>query len=492
MKSSTIVTAVVLVIGLGCLHWARGGEERALAERPNIVFLFADDLGYGDLACYNRQSKIPTQHVDALARSGMRFTDAYAGAAVCVPSRYALLTGRYAFRGAPLRWGSQPTIEEGRTTLASLLQDHGYETACIGKWHCGFEGGVTRQDEPLVGGPLDRGFDRFFGQHGSLDQPPYFYIHGRAAVQPATLPIAESHDNSHSVIYQGRFWRAGKIAPNFRHEEVLDRYADQAIDYLQDHHRRAPEQPFFLYFALTAPHGPWLPESQFVGKSQAGPLGDFVVHVDDVIGRVLQTLQRLDVDKNTLVVFSSDNGPLWFDADVKRYGHDSSGGLRGRKGDIWEGGIRVPLIARWPGRVPAGRTSDEVVSLIDTLATFAAIVGQELPKDAGADGVNLLPVLLGQQGREPVRQSLILQSGGAGDLAIRQGDWKYIPWLGSGGFLTQPSRVPATPGQASVQLYNLRHDLGEQNNLAQEHPEVVARLSSLLEQQRQSPATGQP
>lgn len=465
------------------------GEKPATAARPNILLLFADDLGYGDVACYNRKSKIPTPSIDALAKAGMRFTSAYSGAAVCVPSRYALLTGRYAFRGAPLRWGSQPTIQKGRTTLASLLKSKGYETACVGKWHCGFEKGVKRQDRALVGGPLDRGFDRFFGQHGSLDQPPYFYIRDRRAVDPATEPIAQSHDNSHSVIYQGKFWRSGKVAPNFKHEEVLDRYAAEAVKFLQDHHHRASKQPFFLYFALTAPHGPWLPAEQFIGKSEAGPLGDFVVHVDHVVGRVLTTLEELGMQENTLVLFTSDNGPLWFDGDVKRYGHDSSGGLRGRKGDIWEGGIRMPLIARWPGKIPGGSTSEQIVSQIDLLATFAAIVGRELPADAGADSFNMLPVLLGTQGEKPVRDSLILQSTGANNLAIRHGDWKYIPWLGSGGFLTKPSRVQPASGEAPGQLYNLRVDPGEQQNRYREHPEVVERLSKLLEQQRQLLAT---
>jgi arylsulfatase A-like enzyme len=279
------------------------------------------------------------------------------------------------------------------------------------------------------------------------------------------------------------------VAPNFKHEEVLDRYAAEAARFLKDHHRRAPEEPFFLYFALTAPHGPWLPAEQFVGKSEAGPLGDFVVQVDDVVGRVLKTLAELGIEDNTLVLFSSDIGPLWFDDDVKRYGPDSSGGLRGRKGDLWEGGIRMPLIARWPGNVPPGSTSDQVVSQIDLLATFAAIVGQKLPDDAGGDSYNMLPVLLGKQGEKPIRDSLLLQSTGGNNLAIRQGDWKYIPWLGSGGFLTKPNRVQPASGEAPGQLYNLSDDPGEQNNRYQEHPDIVERLTKLLAQQRELSVT---
>lgn len=468
------VVAPLCLVGLAATVSA--AEERP----PNIVLLFADDLGYGDVACFNPQSKIPTPRIDALAREGMRLTHAYAGGAVCVPSRYALMTGRYAFRGAPLAWSRQPTIAAARATTASVLRDAGYATACVGKWHCGFRGGVQYQDEPLVGGPLDRGFGRFFGQHGSLDQPPYFYIRDRWAVEPATVPIAGTEDNTHSVVYQGRFWREGKVAPNFRHEEVLDRYTAEAERFLIEQHSAAPEQPFFLYFALTAPHGPWLPAQEFLGASEAGPLGDFVVNVDHVIGRILDKLEELGVDDDTIVLFSSDNGPLWFEGDVARYGHDSSGGLRGRKGDIWEGGVRVPLIARWPGVVPAGSTSEQVVSLIDLVATFADVAGEALPPDAGADSHSLLPALLGDEHAAPVRQSLVIYGDGPNDLAIRQGNWKYIPWLGSGGFLNPPARIEPAEGEPIGQLYNLRDDPGETRNVYAEHPEVVARLSAIL------------
>jgi arylsulfatase A-like enzyme len=348
---------------------------------------------------------------------------------------------------------------------------------------------VKDQTGDLTGGPLDRGFDRFFGQHGSLDQPPYFYIRDRRAVQPATETIAESHEQGLSIVYQGRFWRAGKIAPNFKHEEALERYAHEAMAFLKQQGQGDKAKPFFLYFAMTAPHGPWLPDKRFAGKSKAGTLGDFVVHVDDVVGRVLATLKELELDDNTLVVFSSDNGPLWFDPDVKRYGHDSSGGLRGRKGDIWEGGIRMPLIARWPGKVPHGSTSDEVAGLVDLLATFAAVVGTKLPEDAGVDSVNLLPVMLGTPRDHPVRESIVLQSLGPNDLAIRQGDWKFIPWIGSGGFLTKPRRVKPAAGEPVAQLYNLKTDPGEQHNLYLKHPDVANRLSKILEERRRSTMT---
>lgn len=476
------------------VHIPHPGVIFAEVERqpPNIVLILADDLGYGDVGCYNPRSKIPTPHLDRLAAQGIRFTDAYAAAAVCVPSRYSLLTGRYPFRGAPLRWTTHPTIDERTPTIASLLQEAGYSTACVGKWHCGFEGGVERQDRPLSGGPLDRGFDFFFGQHGSLDQPPYFYIRNRSAVQPATHEIAESQEEGLSSVYQGHFWRAGKIAPNFRHEEVLERYTDEAIEFLKRHQQTAPRKPFFLYFALTAPHGPWLPGPDFRGRTEAGPLGDFVLQVDSVVGRVLAVLDQQGAHNNTLVVFSSDNGPLWFPPDVERYRHDSSGGLRGRKGDIWEGGIRMPLIARWPGKIRAGSTSHHVAGLVDLPATLASVAQVSLPENAAADSYNLLPAFKAAVGEQPIRPAIVLQSLGPQDLAIRQGPWKLIPWLGSGGFLTQPKRRDPAVGEPAGQLYHLARDPAEQHNVYAEEPEIVAQLSRLLERYRRADNTRKP
>ena len=451
------------------------------------MILFADDLGYGDIGCYNPDSKIPTPHIDGLAADGMRFVNAYSAAAVCVPSRHALMTGRYPFRDSPLRWGTHPTIPAGTTTVAALLRGQGYRTACVGKWHCGFDGGVADQSRDLTGGPVDRGFDSFFGQHGSLDQSPCFYIRDRRAVQPATLPIAESHEEGHSIANQGRVWRAGQIAADFKHEEAMERYTSEAIDVLRS--RKGSNQPLFLYFAMTAPHAPWLPDEKFRGKSRAGTMGDFVVQVDDIVGRVLQTLDDIGHRDDTLVLLSSDNGPLWFDGDVAKWGHDSAGGLRGRKGDIWDGGIRMPLIARWPGRITKGTISQEVVGLVDLLATLAAIAGVKLPDDAIVDSHDFSSVLFGEKRDQPIREAILLESGGASDLAIRMGPWKYIPWLGSGGFLTKPARIDPATGDPPAQLYNLDSDPGEMKNLYAEHPEMAGKLSKLLQGMRASSRT---
>jgi len=463
------------------------------AAPPNIVLILADDFGYGDAGCYNPQAKFKTPHIDSLAKDGMRFTQAYSPAAVCVPSRYGLLTGQHPFRGEPHKWTSAPTIAAGQATIATMLKKAGYATACVGKWHCGFEGGVTNQNQPLRGGPLDRGFDRFYGQHGSLDQPPYFYIRDRRAVMPATGDTPGSQEEGFAIKYQGRFWRKGKIAPNFKHDEVLDRYAAQAELAIRGHHATAaagePAKPFFLYFALTAPHGPWLPGKAFQGKSQAGPLGDFVMHVDDVVGRILKTLDELKYTDNTLVVFSSDNGPLWFEGNVKKWGHRSSGVFRGQKGDIWEGGIRMPLLARLPGSIPAGKVSDQMGGLIDLFATFASVAGQKLEDGHAPDSFTMWPAMTGQESTASSRTTMLVQSLNGRNVGIRKGDWKLIPWLGSGGFLGSPARVKPTPGGPAGQLYNLATDPGEQNNLYSKHPEVVKELTLLLKQQRAAKTT---
>ncbi len=471
MKRSLSLFAVLCVL---CGH-ACSAEKPA---RPNILFILADDLGYGDLGCFNPQSKIPTPNLDRLAAQGLRFTDAHAPGAVCVPSRYGLLTGRYPFRrnGNP---SQGPLIEPGRTTIASLLKEKGYATAMVGKWHLGFDGGIDFDcSRPLRGGPVDHGFDSFFGQHASLDIPPYFYIENDRCVAAPTETVAASSSPDWSPI-QGAFWREGKIGPGYKHEEVLARYTQKAVAFLESHSRKSPGQPFFLYLAFTAPHTPWLPLKPFQGKSQAGMYGDFVMQVDDAVGQVLLALDRSGGSDHTLVFFSSDNGPVWNPADVEKFGHRAAHIYRGMKGDAWEGGHRMPFLARWPGQVKPGSVSGETICFTDMLATFAALVGAGLPDGAGEDSFNFLPALLGQKPGRPIREATILESS-RGVLVLRQGDWKLIPRLGSGGF-SQPAQVKAGAGEPEGQLYNLAADPSEQKNLHLEKPEVVQRLTALLE-----------
>ncbi|RUL89230.1 arylsulfatase [Tautonia sociabilis] len=452
-------------------------------DRPHVLLILLDDLGYGDLGCFNPDARTRTPHIDRLAAEGIRFTDAHAPGSVCVPSRYGLLTGRYPWR-AELSWTERAVIEPGRKTIASILQEAGYATSLVGKWHQGFDGGIDfASDAPLSGGPVDRGFDAFFGMHASLDIPPYFFIRGNRAVAAPSGTIADHVSPEPWTRIQGAFWRGGPISPDFRMAEVLPRFADEAVSELTRRAESAADRPFFLELALTAPHTPWLPSPRFETDGPTGLYGAFVANVDAEVGRVLDALDRLGLRDSTLVVLASDNGPVWYPKDVDRTEHRAAGPFRGMKGDAWEGGHRIPLIVRWPGIAPAGTSCDALCCFTDLMATLAALVRLDLPDDAGEDSVNLLPLWRGEVPERPIRESLVVQSS-SGVLAVRQGDWVLIPSLGSGGF-SDPRRVPPEPGGPTGQLYDLSTDPGQQHNRFLDRPDVVARLSSLLDRLRQ-------
>jgi arylsulfatase A-like enzyme len=468
LVSLHLLLAVILVVGIA---------EAQADQRPHIVIILVDDMGYGDPGCYNPQSNIPTPNIDRLARDGMRFTDAHATGPLCHLSRYGLMTGRYAFRADVAAWRNRPTIDEQQMTVASMLQSQGYRTAMVGKWHLGFH--ENGYDQPLPGGPVDRGFDSFFGMRASTDIPPYFYIRGDQAVAPPTEQIEANRSEGWSPI-QGAFWRAGGIAPGLELKDVLPRFTDEAIKVIESHGPTQADRPLMLYLAYPAPHTPWLPSKEFSGSSGAGMYGEFVVMVDAMIGRVLAALDQAGMSDNALVIFTSDNGPVWYQRDVERFGHDSSGGLRGMKADAWENGHRIPFIVRWPGEVQVNSVSHQTICFTDMLATMAAVVGAELPDSAGPDSFNILPVLRGEQPEEkPVRGPMVIYSGN-GTPTIRSGPWKLIAGLGSGGF-SQPSRVKPEPGGPRGQLYNLDQDLAETTNLYQQQPEIVQRLTAELE-----------
>lgn len=458
------------------------GSGAMAAERPNILVILVDDMGYGDPGCFNSSSKIPTPHINSLARDGMRFTDAHAPGPLCHMSRYGLLTGRYPFRTNVNLWRKQPLIEPGQMTIASLAKSQGYHTAMVGKWHVGFK--EDGYDKPLPGGPVDRGFDSYFGIRASTDIPPYFYIRDNHAVQPPSNQIKANNSEGWSPI-QGAFWRAGGIAPDLTLEDVLPRFTNEAVQVIENHatagrgKKGAADKPLMLYVAYPAPHTPWLPDPKFVGKSGAGMYGDFLMMVDAQIGRVIASLKQAGMDENTLVIFSSDNGPVWYEADVERFGHDSSGGLRGMKADAWEAGHRMPFIARWPERVKPGTTSEQLVCFTDLMATFADVLGVKLPPDAGPDSFSFLPALTHQKASlTPIREQIAMKPGGP-FMTLRSGDWKLITGLGSGGF-SEPKRIKPGPGDPKGQLYNLAEDLGETTNLYSKHPAIVARLTAEL------------
>ena len=454
------------------------GLLQAAQEKPNIVYIMVDDMGYGDPGCYNPKSKIPTPHIDSLANAGMRFTDAHSPGALCHPSRYGLLTGQHPFRTDVTLWRKQPVIREGQMTIASLLQSNGYQTAMVGKWHLGFQ--ENGYDKPLPGGPADRGFDSFFGIRASTDIPPYFYIRDDHAVAPPSASIEANKSAGWSPI-QGAFWRAGGIAPDLKLKDVLPRFTDEAITVIEDHAETKNKKPLMLYLAYPAPHTPWLPSNKFRGSSKAGMYGDFMVMVDAMIGRVLEALDKAGMNDDTLLFFTSDNGPVWYDTDVQRLGHDSVGGLRGMKADAWEGGHRMPFIVRWPGRIQAGSVSGQTICFTDMLATFAAVVDAELPPDAGPDSFDILPVLLGKQPESKAIRGPLVIPARRGMMSIRSGHWKLITGLGSGGF-SKPNYIKPAPDGPKGQLYHLGDDLAETHNLYLEKPNIVKSLQSKLAQ----------
>ena len=477
--------SLVLVVNFLAVACTPQTDTPAAPRLPNILVIMADDMGYGDPGSYNPASKIPTPNLDRVAAEGMRFTDAHAPAAVCTPTRYGLLTGRYAWRSSLKSWVlegyDQLLIDTSRETLASLLGRHGYATGAFGKWHLGLGSEKpTDYSQPLTPVSNALGFDTFFGIPASLDFVPYVFVENESVVEAPTDVIDASAMRRHGG---GGFWRAGPIAPGFRHIDVLPTVADRAVAFVEDRAAASPERPFFLYLPLSAPHTPWMPTAEFEGRSQAGPYGDFTVQVDAVVGRMLDALDLTGQADRTLVIATSDNGAHWLAEDIERYGHRANGPWRGQKADIHEGGHRIPFMARWPGVITSGSTSDETIALTDLMATFADIVGESLRDDAGEDSYSLMPVLRGESLAEPLREATVHHSVD-GIFAIRQGPWKLIEGRGSGGF-TEPVRVETGPGEPRGQLYNLADDPGETRNLFDDQPDIVVRLQALLDGYRE-------
>ena len=478
MKTSNFVAVVVLLLVAASIRAAE-----PVRRSPNIVVILADDLGYGDLTCYNKDAKIPTPNLDRLAARSMRFTDAHTPSAVCSPTRYGLLTGRYCWRTSlkkgVLNGYAPALIEPKRLTVPSLLKQHGYVTAGFGKWHLGL-GDSPKADfsKPLKPGPCSAGFDSFFGIPASLDMPPYVFIDNEGVLEAPTETIADSAMRRKGG---GGFWRGGAIAPHFKHIEVLPTITERAAAFVR---KQTADKPFFLYLALTGPHTPWMPTEEFRGKSKAGYYGDFVAQVDAGAGRILKALDDAKLSDKTLLIFTSDNGAHWLPEDIEKWGHRANDGLRGQKADLWDGGHRVPFLVRWPGHVAPGVTSKELICLTDVLATVAAVVDAKLPADAAEDSYNLLPVLRGDKLDRPIREAVVHHSGD-GTFAIRQGPWKLAMALGSHGF-SAPHDVKPKPGEAKGQLYNLDDDPREQDNLWLKKPEMVARLTALLDKYKRA------
>ncbi|MDG2029754.1 MAG: arylsulfatase [Phycisphaerales bacterium] len=478
----TITPGLLLILLSMVLH---GSVRAALAdEPPNIILILADDLGSGDIGVFNTESRIPTPNLDLLSRQGMRFDDAHSPSAVCTPTRYGLLTGRYAWRSRLKQWvlngNSRLLIDDGRPTLPSVLAESGYATSGVGKWHLGL-GSEQPVDygRPFDSGPLTIGFSQYEGIPASLDMEPYVWIVGDSLEAP---PTSELERSEHRRQGGGGFWRKGRSAPGFDMNDVLPRIGRTACRMVTN--LAGDDHPFLLYIPLTAPHTPWMPDEEHAGRSEAGHYGDFVAMVDTTVGSILDCLERTGVAKDTIVIFTSDNGAHWPTTDVRTYGHAANLDLRGQKADIHEGGHRVPLIVRWPGRIAADSISSETICLTDVFPTLVAAAGAELPDGAAPDGVNLLPVLRATGEPTDHRRGIIHHSGD-GMFAIRSGRWKLVEGLGSGGF-TKPARIEVPDGEVGFQLYDLDADPAESVDLASDLPEEVIRLRSLLEEIRSS------
>ena len=480
--SGLIVYFLLLAI---CTSCSRAEEPAVLEEKlPNIVVILADDMGLGDIGVYSSGSKVPTPHLDSLAASGIRFADAHSPSSVCTPTRYGLLTGRYAWRThmkkGVLKGYSPLLIDTDRSTLPSMLREKGYATAAIGKWHLGLgDSEVTDYSKPLHPGPNAVGFDYFFGIPASLDMPPYTFVEDDrvyTSFDGETIGDSERRRDG-----GGGYWHAGPIARDFSHESVLPEFAQHSAAWIREQAADAGK-PFFLYVPLSAPHTPWMPTPEFIGRSEVGYYGDFVTQVDHTVGHILSALEETGVARNTLVVFATDNGARWSPEEIAKWGYRANLHFRGQKADIHEGGHRVPMIVSWPGRVSSGTESTYLTSLIDLYATIADVVGIEPGPEDGVDSQTILPALLGESDD---RQGSVIHHSSRGMFAIRDGDWKLIEGLGSGGF-TRPVIVEPEEGGPAGQLYNLADDPSEKTNLYQERPDVVERLMRKLDEIRGS------
>lgn len=502
---SILCVAILLCYG-GCWHQA----EKKL---PNILIIYADDMGYGDLACQNSEAKLTTPHLDQLAAEGIRFTDGHSSSGICSPSRFALLTGQYHWRrmhGIVGPFGGS-VFKDGEFTLARMLRAKGYTTACIGKWHLGWDweaikregaellpvpGDSTRKgfgpqdfdwSQAFTGGPVDQGFDYYFGD-GTINFPPYAFIENDRLIKEPTEYLTLGRRSTKEGNWE---FRPGPMVKGWDPYQVLPTLEEKAVAYIQ---RQEAGQPFFLYFALPSPHAPIIPNEEFVGKTQAGGYGDFVYQTDHVAGQVLNALAEKGLAENTLVIFTSDNGPERYAYPrIQNHQHVSMGPLRGLKRDIFEGGHRVPFVMRWPGKIETGRVSNQLIHQVDLVATIAAVVEYPLADTQAVDSYNFLPLLLDNTADNPIREAAIHNTYEDG-FVIRQGDWVLIER-----FSGYHSRVPDwyfeqtdypkdnrdTPGL----LFNLKTDLEQRQNLYEENPEQVATLKALLQEYRESKRT---
>ena len=523
-----------LILKLGVIFlflFSASSSNIQAQDRPNVILINADDLGYGDLGCYGA-TKVKTPNIDKLATEGKMFTDAHSASAVCTPSRYALLTGIYPMRGNNGKgvWGPAPIqsellIEPETLTIADVFKNKGYATAVLGKWHLGFGEGENDWDQPLSPGPNDLGFDYYYGVPLVNSAPPYVYVENTSVVRadpndplvyigkgkpdevtPIT-PIPPEASQRTTNRFKGAV-AAHKLYNDYTVGTVL---TEKATDWITDRTTKNKKDPFFLYMATTHIHHPYTPGTNFQGKSDAELYGDFIQELDWMVGEIIATVEKQGVSDNTLIIFTSDNGAMLNlgGRNAVKAGHKINGDLLGFKFGVWEGGHRIPFIAKWPGKIEAGTTSNQLICNVDMLATFMAITGQNSKELDNTDSVNILPTLVGDP-EESIREDLILAPRKEDHLALRQGKWMYIPAQGSGGFVgSKPNHhawggAPAVEFVGSVnsdiengkikedappaQLYNLEEDINQTTNVYNQYPEVVkemeARLNTIMNQNK--------
>jgi arylsulfatase A-like enzyme len=492
----SILLISVFLLG-GCKKNVDSAAKNKDQKPPNIIYVLADDLGYGDIAAFNANSKIATPNIDQMASEGMKFTDAHTSSAVCTPTRYGILTGRYNWRSrlksGVLGGKSTALIPLTRTTVASLLKKQNYQTAYIGKWHLGWDWALKNQQDslsknwnptddakeidfskPVTNGPKELGFDYSYGHCGSLDMAPYVYVENG---MPTMVPTDTTVN-----VGQG-FWRKGLTADDFVHEDVTPNFFRKAISYVQE--KAKEDKPFFLYLPLPSPHTPILPTKEFQGKSGLeNPYGDFVMMVDDYMGQLLIQIKESGIEDNTLIIFTSDNGcsPQANFKQLIEKGHNPSAIYRGHKADIFEAGHRVPFIAKWPNIIKAGSENKETICTTDLMATVASITNYKIKDNEGEDSFNMMP-LLTQNDTEGFMRETTIHHSINGSFAIRKGDYKLIMCPGSGGWsFPRPNDKKVIDTLPKIQLYNLTTDAGEKNNLEAKMPEKVEELKQLLTQ----------
>ena len=483
-------TIAVLILGLMALSACAPAPE-SVERPPNIVLILADDFGVGDIQAHYPDNKIATPHLDRLVSEGLSFTDAHSPSAVCTPTRYGILTGRYAWRTRLQEWVlgayEPPLIAEDRPTVPQFLRDKGYQTVCIGKWHLGFDWQGPQEPQmtvqpnaqktlswdftkPMSGGPVHRGFDYYFGVD-LPNMPPFTYIEDdRVLIQPTTQ---YEYDPDEGVVMP-RGFDGSPMAPDWKFDQILPEITRHAVEQIKE--RAQQEQPFFLYFSMTSPHEPVVPSADFKGASGIAPIADFVMETDWSAGQLINAVDEAGIADDTIVIFTADNGHSHYTGwdELVAAGHKPSGPYRGTKSTIWEGGHRVPLVIRWPGHVASGASDDQLVSLTDFFATFAELLDGDLPGAGVEDSQSFLPSLTGEPG-SAARTSLVSHSV-HGEFAYRDGDWKLV-------YRMADSNRNKARGQPTVaELYNLADDIAEANDLAAERPEIVQRMEAQLKE----------